>query len=55
MCIRDRAQVEDHYQFVRKGYFTKDKDSTDELPVFNQTVSLRDSWKKMVNNDKANK
>lgn len=49
------AQVEDHYQFVRKGYFTKDKDSTDELPVFNQTVSLRDSWKKMVNNDKANK
>ena len=49
------AQVEDHYQFVRKGYFTKDKDSTDELPVFNQTVSLRDSWKKMVSNDKANK
>lgn len=40
------AEVGDHYQFVRKGYFVKDKDSTEEKPVFIQTVTLRDSWKK---------
>lgn len=40
------AEVGDHYQFVRKGYFVKDKESTEEKPVFIQTVSLRDSWKK---------
>ncbi|RUM37664.1 MAG: hypothetical protein DSY57_03755 [Desulfobulbus sp.] len=27
--------------------FTKDPDSTPELPVFNRTVTLRDSWAKM--------
>lgn len=40
------AEVGAHYQFVRKGYFVKDKDSTEEKPVFIQTVTLRDSWKK---------
>ena len=33
------------YQFMRNGYFCKDKDSTDEMPVFNRTVALRDSFK----------
>ena len=33
-------------QFERVGYFCKDKDSTDERPVFNRTVGLRDSWTK---------
>ncbi len=32
-------------QFERDGYFVKDKDSTDELPVFNKTTSLKDSYK----------
>lgn len=41
------APVEGHYQFVRKGYFTVDPDSTEEKLVFNQTVSLRDSWQKV--------
>ena len=36
----------DKYQFMRKGYFCVDKDSTDEKLVFNRTISLRDSWKK---------
>ncbi|MGA0333144.1 MAG: glutamine--tRNA ligase/YqeY domain fusion protein [Kiritimatiellia bacterium] len=31
-------------QFERVGYFTPDKDSTPERPVFNRTVALRDSW-----------
>ena len=36
------------YQFERLGYFCVDtKDSTDNDLVFNRTVTLRDSWKKM--------
>ena len=31
-------------QFERQGYFCVDPDSTSEKPVFNRTVSLRDSW-----------
>ena len=34
------------FQFLRMGYFCKDKDSTDALPVFNRTVPLKDSWAK---------
>ena len=32
-------------QFERTGYYIKDKDSTAEEPVFNKTVSLKDSYK----------
>jgi glutaminyl-tRNA synthetase len=35
------------FQFERKGYFCVDPDSTDELPVFNRTVTLRDTWAKL--------
>ena len=36
------------YQFERQGYFCVDAvDSSDEKPVFNQTVLLRDSWAKI--------
>ncbi|MCD6415077.1 MAG: glutamine--tRNA ligase/YqeY domain fusion protein [Planctomycetes bacterium] len=31
-------------QFERLGYFCVDPDSTDDLLVFNQTVTLRDRW-----------
>ena len=34
------------FQFLRTGYFCKDPDSTVALPVFNRTVSLRDSFSK---------
>lgn len=34
------------FQFIRKGYFCVDKDSTPDKPVFNQTVGLKDSWAK---------
>ncbi len=39
------AKVGDHYQFQRIGYFTLDKDSNHEKPVFNRTVTLKDSFK----------
>jgi len=35
------------YQFLRQGYFCVDPDSTEEKPVFNRTVSLRDTWAKI--------
>ncbi|MFQ5423142.1 MAG: glutamine--tRNA ligase/YqeY domain fusion protein [Phycisphaerae bacterium] len=38
------AAVGTRYQFERQGYFCVDPDSTSEKPVFNRTVSLRDSW-----------
>ena len=45
--LRD-AQVGDTFQFLRMGYFCKDPDSTDELPVFNRVVGLKDSFAKQV-------
>lgn len=38
--------INDRYQFIRKGYFSMDKDSTKEKLVFNRTVTLKDGWKK---------
>ena len=32
------------YQFLRQGYYCKDKDSRSDLPVFNRTVGLKDSF-----------
>ncbi len=34
-------------QFERKGYFCVDPDSTSENPVFNRTVTLKDTWAKI--------
>ena len=34
------------YQFERLGYFRLDPDSSPDTPVFNRTVTLRDSWRK---------
>lgn len=34
-------------QFMRKGYFCVDPDSTPDNPVFNRIVSLKDSWEKI--------
>ena len=33
-------------QFERVGYFAVDPDTKDSLPVFNRTVTLKDSWSK---------
>ena len=35
----------DAYQFERIGYFAADPDSRPGAPVFNRTVTLKDSWK----------
>jgi glutaminyl-tRNA synthetase len=42
------AGNEDHFQFEREGYFSKDPVITaDGKPIYNRTVTLRDSWAKI--------
>ena len=38
------ARFIDRYQFLRKGYFTLDKDTSPSRMVFNRTVTLKDNW-----------
>lgn len=41
------ATTDDRFQFERTGYFCLDSvDSSPDKPVFNRTVSLKDSWAK---------
>ncbi len=56
LTVIDKAYVEPHvadakkldkFQFMRKGYFCVDQDSTETRLVFNQTVGLRDNWAKV--------
>lgn len=42
------TNFENRYQFLRKGYFCLDKDSTANKMVFNRTVTLKDTWAKEV-------
>lgn len=44
--LRD-AGPGDFFQFEREGYFCADPDPSHGLPVFNRTVTLRDSWAKI--------
>lgn len=39
------AKIEDKFQFMRKGYYCVDKDSSPERLIFNSTISLKDSFK----------
>ena len=47
------TQPGDRFQFERLGYFCTDQDSTPDLPVFNLTVSLKDTWAKIEKSNKA--
>lgn len=42
------AILNERFQFLRKGYFTLDPDSSQEKMVFNRTVTLNDMWAKEV-------
>ena len=39
-------KLEARFQFLRKGYFVKDKSSKTNNLIFNQIVGLRDTWTK---------
>ena len=40
------ADKEGRYQFIRKGYYSLDKDSSSGNLIFNRTVGLKDAWAK---------
>ncbi len=39
------SEVGSSFQFLRMGYFCKDRESTEAMPVFNRTVALKDGFK----------
>jgi glutaminyl-tRNA synthetase len=41
-----KALPGEQFQFMRKGYFCVDRDSASDKLVFNQTVSLKDTFAK---------
>ncbi|MFZ9044510.1 MAG: glutamine--tRNA ligase/YqeY domain fusion protein [Cyclobacteriaceae bacterium] len=43
----NNCEIGDIYQFERIGYFRVDEDSSDELKIFNRTITLRDNWAKL--------
>jgi glutaminyl-tRNA synthetase len=42
-----QAPAGTQFQFERIGYFCADRDTSPERPVFNRTVTLKDSWAKI--------
>ena len=53
-CVIEPSALESrerkHYQFEREGYFILDIElESREYPVFNRTITLRDSWGKLAN------
>lgn len=38
--------LDTHFQFIRKGYFYQDSNSTPQNLIFNRTVTLKDAWAK---------
>lgn len=42
----ENSKPGEYLQFIRSGYFTPDYDTTADHPVFNRTVTLKDSWAK---------
>ena len=47
------SQPGDRFQFERLGYFATDSDSTAGNPVFNLTVTLKDTWAKIEKSNKS--
>jgi len=45
------ARFDERFQFLRKGYFTMDKETSEEGIIFNRTVTLKDTWAKEIKKD----
>ena len=39
------SQPEEHFQFLRKGYFVRDRDGNENELIFNRIISLKESFK----------
>ena len=42
----EKDALDAHFQFLRKGYFYQDTNSTKDKLIFNRTVTLKDTWAK---------
>ena len=51
-CLSD-ARTGDKFQFERQGYFCADRDSLPGAPVFNRTITLKDTWAKIAQKGKG--
>ncbi len=50
------AKAGDRFQFERQGYFCVDsKDSQPGVPIFNRTVTLKDTWAKIEQSEQGQK
>jgi glutaminyl-tRNA synthetase len=47
----EHAVLQDRFQFIRKGYYCLDTESTPEHLIFNRTVTLKDGWAKVQKNE----
>lgn len=47
-----QAKAGDRFQFERQGYFCADPDTAKDKPVFNLTVTLKDTWAKIEKKQK---
>ena len=47
-----KAKTGEYYQFMRKGYYALDPDSSEQKIIFNRTITLKDGWKKPNNQAK---
>lgn len=50
-----KVKSEERYQFIRKGYFCLDKDSSGTKLIFNRTVTLKDTWAREQNKNNNGK
>jgi glutaminyl-tRNA synthetase len=48
VSTQDYSSTDNRFQFLRKGYFCVDTDSTSDHLIFNRTVGLKDAWAKEV-------
>jgi glutaminyl-tRNA synthetase len=46
-CLKE-AKPQLRYQFERLGYFCLDRDSSPGSPIFNRTITLKDTWSKEI-------
>ena len=44
--LAEENYLDIHFQFIRLGYFIKDKNSTADHLIFNRTVDIKEGWKK---------
>jgi len=53
--VLKEAKPFDRFQFLRQGYYTVDYESTQDTPIFNRIVALKDTWAKIQSKGLGNR